>query len=158
MDPDIANQPRNDPSSIFHMLFLVSECDYISYFSGFGKGTFLNTFYQHADFISGNQYSGRLCDISEDSKHTGFLSFLRLIGCLYFKKHYSAVASLKSVETPQQLLNSFALHPREQHETWYNMYSWRKDNQRRRAHAFSYCHVVALATIMLGCQNVAELH
>ena len=74
-------------------------------------------FYQNAEFISGKHSGGHLCHISEDNKHTGFLSFLRFIGCLYFKKHYSAIASLKSIETPQQLFHSF---PSKQHTAWYN--------------------------------------
>ena len=39
-DPDMASLPEKDISAIFHMLFVVSGCDYISYFNGFGKGTF----------------------------------------------------------------------------------------------------------------------
>ena len=57
-DPDIARLPQSYIAAIFHMLFVVSGCDYIFYFSGFGKGTFLNTFYQHAEFISGNHSGG----------------------------------------------------------------------------------------------------
>ena len=70
IDPDIASLSQNDLSAIFHMLFVVSGCDYISYFCGFGKGTFLNTFYQHAEFISGKHSTGYLCHICEDNKHT----------------------------------------------------------------------------------------
>ena len=84
IDPDLASLPQNDISAILHMLFVVSGCDYISYFMGFGKGMFLNTFYQYAEFISGKNSTGYLCHITEDSKRTGFLSFLRLIGSLYF--------------------------------------------------------------------------
>ena len=81
----------------------------------------MNTVYQHAEFISGRQSGSLLCHISEDNKYTGFLSFLRLIGCLYFKKHFSAIVSLRSVETPQQLLNSFpSSSSEEQHKAWYN--------------------------------------
>ena len=77
------------------MLFVVSGCDYISFFKGHGKGAFLNTFYQHAAFISGDNAFGLLSNILEGTKEEGFLAFLRLIGCLYFKKHYSSVVSLK---------------------------------------------------------------
>ena len=62
--------------------------------------------------------NGLLCHNSEDNKAAGFL---RIIGCLYFKKHYSAVVSLKSIETPQQLLHSFPPDPEvDQHKAWYN--------------------------------------
>ena len=78
-------------------------------------------FFQHADFITGKNSNGLLCHNSKGNKAAGFLACLRLIGCLYFKKHYSAVASLKSIETPQQLLHSFPLDPEvDQHKAWYN--------------------------------------
>ena len=120
-DPDVASLPPGDAVAIFYMLFVVSGCDYISYFNGFGKGTFLNIFYQYAEFVTGKNSSGLLCHYSEDNKAVGFLAFLRLIGSLYFKKHYSAVVSLKSVETSQQLLNSFPSHAEvDQHKAWFN--------------------------------------
>ncbi len=54
-------------------------------------------------------------------KERGFLSFLRLIGTLYFKKHISAMASLKNVETPQQLYNSITeASIKEKRVAWYN--------------------------------------
>lgn len=62
--------------------------------------------------------NGLLCHNSEDNKAA---EFLRLIGCLYLKKHYSAVVSLKSIEKPQQLLHSFPPDPDvDQHKAWYN--------------------------------------
>lgn len=90
-DPDLASLPHNDALAILHMLFIVSGCDYVSFFNGFGKGTFLNVFFQHADFITGRNSSGLLCHYSEHNKEVGFLAFTRLIGCLYFKKHYQTV-------------------------------------------------------------------
>ncbi len=51
----------------------------------------------------------------------GYLAFLRLIGTLYFKKHYSAMVSLKEVETPSQLLNAQQCPSiKEAHLKWYN--------------------------------------
>ena len=90
-----------------------------------GEGTVKFTsrwlFYQHAQFITGKNCKGFLSYTSEENKHTGFLSFLRLVGCLYFKKHYSAVVSLTSIETPEQLLNSFPFgSDEEQHQKWYD--------------------------------------
>ena len=90
-----------------------------------GEGTVKFTsrwlFYQHVQFITGKNCKGFLSYTSEENKHTGFLSFLRLVGCLYFKKHYSAVVSLTSIETPEQLLNSFPFgSDEEQHQKWYD--------------------------------------
>ena len=120
-DPDLASLPSNLVALNFQMLFTCSGCDYISFFSGYGKAEFLNTFCQHAIFITGNGSKGRLSDCSDLSKKQGYLSFLQLIGTMYFKKHYAAFVSLKGIETPQQLLNSIQSNsPSEKVKTWYN--------------------------------------
>ena len=49
----------------------------------------MDSFYQYSDFItSGVKASGILTGISANGE--GFLSFLRLVGCFYFKKHKAA--------------------------------------------------------------------
>ena len=64
---------------------------------------------------------GSLSDISEQQKSVGFFTFIRLVGTLYFKKHYAAVVSLKGLETPQQLFNGFCNSgPEQNHLEWYN--------------------------------------
>ena len=51
----------------------------------------------------------------------GFLSFVRLIGTLYFKKHLSAFVALKCVQTPVQFFYSIAGQTiEERHELWYS--------------------------------------
>ena len=105
----------------FQVLFTVSGCDYISYFAGFGRAAFMNVFYQHACFITGDWEKGRLSDCSTSNFKKGYLAFLRLIGTLYFEKHYSAFVSLQGIETPQHLINSIsATTLLEQHSAWYN--------------------------------------
>lgn len=63
--------------------------------------------------------SGELSFTNSESIETNFLSFLRLIGTLYFKKH---MVSLHGVETPQQLF--YAKGPCtstiQQHHKWYD--------------------------------------
>lgn len=120
-DPDLASLPKPELPKIFQMLFITSGCDYVSYFAGQGKAAFFNAFFQHSAFITGKQMSGLLSDFTEDKKDLGFLALLRLVGTLYFKKYYSAVVSLKGVETPQQLFNSFTeTDPSQKHQLWYN--------------------------------------
>ncbi len=124
LDPDLASLPRSSLCNIFQLLFICSGCDYVSYFHGHGKVAFLNTFFQHAPFITGEHADGLLSDTGEDVKERGFLSSLRLIGTLYSKKHISAMASLKNVETPQQLYNSITeASIKEKHVAWYNTIS-----------------------------------
>ncbi len=118
LDPDLANLEKSKLANIFQMLFITSGCDYVSFFSGHGKSAFFQVFFQHADFITGRSMPGSLSDSGEKNKENGFLAFLRLIGTLYFKKHYSAIVSLKGSKTPHQLFN--ACNGANQHIEWYN--------------------------------------
>ena len=54
-DPDLAPLPRDKIQLIFQMLYICTGCDYTSFFKSIGKTTFLNTFYQHAEFITGKK-------------------------------------------------------------------------------------------------------
>ena len=83
----VAHIDPNLRPQILQTLFVVSGCDNISFFSRLGKATFLRYFYQYASFISsGNRTTlGTLADVALQ----GFLSFIRLIGTVYFKKHSS---------------------------------------------------------------------
>ncbi len=123
LDPDLASLPQHKLPEIFQFLFICSGCDYISYFAKLGKAAFFNVFFQHATFITGGQIDGLLSDISQGRIEKGFLSFLRLIGTLYFKKHYAAIVSLRGIETPVQLFNAHAhsYHDiKTQHLIWYD--------------------------------------
>ncbi len=97
-------------------VYVCSGCDYISYFAGMGKAVFFNVFFQHAAFITGNGMPGELLFSIANSIKENFLSFIRLIGTLYFKKHFSAMVSLRG------LLNSKGVctDNTKQHECWYN--------------------------------------
>ena len=45
LDPDLANLERSKLPQLFQMLFIVSGCDYVSYFAGQGKTSFLQSFF-----------------------------------------------------------------------------------------------------------------
>ncbi len=61
-DPDLATLSRSSLPSTCQMLFVCTGCDYISFFKGLGKASFLNAFYQYAPFICGNRLPGFLSD------------------------------------------------------------------------------------------------
>lgn len=83
-DPDLASINREGLLNTLQMLFIVSGCDYTSYFAGIGNTASLNTFYHYSDFITGNTQEGSLCDNSSEREiKRGFLSFMRLIGTLF---------------------------------------------------------------------------
>lgn len=46
-DPDFAGIPRESLANVFRVLFIVSGCDYVSFFPGLGKAAFMNAFCQY---------------------------------------------------------------------------------------------------------------
>ena len=119
--PDLANVAEATHSKVLQTLFVVTGCDYVSFFSGLGKATFLRCFFQHAEFITGeSQYTqGSLSDtqLDNDAHKQGFLAFLRLIGTVYFKKHATAFES----NSPESHFKSFitsSTDVEEQHRNW----------------------------------------
>ena len=99
---------------IIRSLFVTTGSDYTSYFHGFGKKTVLDTFFHYCDFITGSSGNGSLHQVSVTNQHRGFLSFLRLVGALYFKKHYSAFYSRYGHELPDHLLKSITAEDAEE--------------------------------------------
>ena len=86
-DPDLSSIQSHQLPQIFQTLYVVTGCDYTSFFSRFGKTTFMKLFYQHAEFItSGTTHPGSLsdCSLETNSYELGFLAFIRLIGTMYF--------------------------------------------------------------------------
>ena len=57
-------------------LFICSGCDYVSVFVGLGKTAMLTC---------SQDVPGTLADTGHDQMEEGFLSFVRLIGTVYFK-------------------------------------------------------------------------
>ena len=57
-DPDLAALPKENLGVILQTLFICTGCDFIQYFKTVGKATFLNNFFQNAEFICGPQLPG----------------------------------------------------------------------------------------------------
>ena len=81
-DPDLSGLESSKVGQILQTLFVSTGCDYISFFSGIGKATFLRYSFQHAAFITGANAEGSLADTHLDTNNfqKGFLAFLRLVG------------------------------------------------------------------------------
>lgn len=119
-DPDLSSLSATLVPQIFQTIFVASGCDYISFFSGIGKATFLRYFFQYAEFITSgrNNTPGTLANVNLDngSFESGFLAFLRLIGVVYMKKHGSGFTT-----TPPAYFNQFNAvkqTPQKHHEVW----------------------------------------
>ena len=113
-DPDLSEIHAEARPQVIQSIYVATGCDYTSFFHGLGKVTFLATFFQHAAFISGrNSPPGTMGETGDsDSK----FSFLRLIGCAYYKQHVSAFCS----QTPEALFFSVtnATSTHDHHAKW----------------------------------------
>lgn len=119
-DPDLSTLSTNKIGLTIQSLFISTGCDFISYFKLYGKATILNCFFQYASFICGNTMTGSLEQTMQCNKDKGFLSFLRLVGTCYFKKHLAAFIANYNYSTPIQLYNSLeqSLSTPDKHKLW----------------------------------------
>ena len=104
-DTDLASLSTNTFGKALQTAFIGSGCDYIFFFSGFGKASVLDNIVQHAKFITGGECPGTLENTDLLTKDMGFQAFVRLIGTCYFKKHLSGFAAIGKT-TPNQLYYS----------------------------------------------------
>ena len=120
-DPDLALIEQEKVPEIMQTLYAVSGCDYVSFFSGLGKATFLRYIFQYASFITaGSSHhpttAGTLADTELDSNYElGFLAFLRVVGFIYFKKYSTGF----DTRSPFSHFMRFSTESREQqHRKW----------------------------------------
>ncbi|CAH1799207.1 unnamed protein product [Owenia fusiformis] len=91
-----------DYYKVLQIIYIVSGCDYLSYFVGQGKGSFFKLFFANVKFITlgTSDECGNICQTSESDRHKGLLSMYRLIGCVYFAANRAA---LYQFDSPQDL-------------------------------------------------------
>ena len=89
-DSDLADIPTHLRPQAMQFLYKHRMCLCIV-FKVIVKASFVFTFFQHASSIAGGIDSpGSIGEFILDSPSTAILSFLRLVGCAYFRKHSSA--------------------------------------------------------------------
>lgn len=122
-DPDLQELPLQLRPIMLQTGYLLSGCDYISYWHGLGKITFLKTLLRHSGFINapmnqpGVNVIGNLTNTHSENQKVGFLSFIRLVGCLYFNKHKGVFESAN----PESCFKSVYSEddpPTEHHKKW----------------------------------------
>ena len=116
-DPELAHIPSSSLPSVMQALFVCTGCDFISFFNGLGKASFLATLFEYCKFIcAASEYMpGTLAD----TNHQGKLSFFRLVGCAYFRKHRAVF--LPAYPSPVTLYNSLKKQnqsPEDHHISW----------------------------------------
>jgi hypothetical protein len=119
-DPELAHIPSMLQASVMQALFVCTGCDFISFFNGLGKASFLATLFEYCKFICANneQLPGTLCDANSN----GNLSFFRLVGSAYFRKYRAAF--LPAYHSPATLYHSLKEDdhsPLENHIAWLAM-------------------------------------
>ncbi|CAC5389529.1 unnamed protein product [Mytilus coruscus] len=121
-DPDLHSIEKDDLPLIIQNLFILTGCDYVSFFKDHGKTSFFKTFFKYTEFITSsveNNVIGKL-SLTNSDDISSFLSFIRLIGCEYWRKCSSAFLR-ENLETPEQLYRtvySSNLSPKENHIAW----------------------------------------
>lgn len=116
-DPDLCNIPPDIRPQSLQTLYVCTGCDYISFFAGLGKCTFLSTFFQYASFIaSGSDKPGSIGQISLNHSDHSFYSFIRLVGCAYFRSHASAFEHTSPVSLYHSLDSTMDLF--DTHKQW----------------------------------------
>ena len=100
----MAGIPQEDRPKVLVSLYALSGTDFTSFFMGHGKVTFMKAFFEHANFIceDSNERPGSLAAMNA---HSGFYSFMRLIGAVYFRAHRPAFPEYSS---PESLFNSIS--------------------------------------------------
>ena len=83
-DPDLSRIPYSHRLQALQTIYVGTGCDYIPFFSGVGKISFLSTIFQYANFIVSEENSQGGIG-SPGIGNTTFLSFLRLVGSAYFR-------------------------------------------------------------------------
>ena len=120
-DPDLAPVNIEWIEKIMQTIYIVTGCDYISFFKFIGKKSFFIHTFQHTCFISESQMPGCLSQTCPEVNERGFLAFIRLIGTVYFKQHISTFSSRYACKTPEQLFNSIGtqnITDPDKHKLW----------------------------------------
>lgn len=106
-DTDLACLHRETLGKVLQTAFIVSGCDYLSFFSGYGKAAFFNSLFQYSEFITGGECPGTLADTDPQNMEIGFQACMRLVGTCYFQKNLAGFAC-DGKDTPSQLYQSFS--------------------------------------------------
>ena len=114
-DPYLIDVLPEERPKLLASVYILTGCDYTSFFVGCGKTSFLNTLFNYAEFIcqETEEMPGSLTSLNGES---GFMSFLRLVGAAYFQTHRAA---FRQHADPRSLFNSLKRDtqtPMEHHE------------------------------------------
>ena len=116
-DHELSQIDRPLINKIFVTLYVLTGCDFTSFFVGITKTAFAKTLFHYAEFITGDTKvaPGTLACHTPDGN--GFLACIRLVASAYIVKHKQAFAGT----TPTGLYLSFESESiMERHRSFYN--------------------------------------
>ena len=118
-DPDMFDIPHEERLATLQSLYVLTGCDFTSFFSQISKSFFATTFFRFAAFICANteRLPGNLAETT--TQESSFLAFLRLVGVVYFLKNLPAFRN--QFESPIACYQSYTTQseaPSQQHFTW----------------------------------------
>lgn len=84
--PDMFDIPHEKSLAILQSLYVLTGCEFTSFFAQISKSFFATTFFRFAAFICANteHLPGSLAE--RTTQESSFLAFLRLVGVVYFLK------------------------------------------------------------------------
>ena len=116
-DPDLASIPTSNRAQVLQAVYVLSGCDFVSFFAEFGKAAFFKCLLMYSDFIAGQQLLPG--DLSENTaSEPGLQAFIRLTGCLYFIEHRRAFGNSTTPASLYYQLQSPANDSTIQHAEW----------------------------------------
>ena len=108
LDSDLSAVQEEYRCQSIQSLYVSTGCDYVSFFTGLGNARLASCrlFFNMQSSLLVCDPIGSIGHTQIDKPDASFLSFVRLVGCTYFKAHSSAfkletpVAQFYSVENP----------------------------------------------------------
>ena len=81
---DLDSVQKHTVREVIQVIYVLTGCDFTSFFYGLSKQSFLKSLYEYSSFITAScrRLPGSLADVNPDSD--GFLAFVRLVGVTYF--------------------------------------------------------------------------
>ena len=89
-DPDMCDIPHEERLATLQSLYVLTGCDFTSFFAQISKSFFITTFFRFAAFICANTecLPGSISETT--TQESSFLVFVRLVGVVYFLKNLPA--------------------------------------------------------------------
>ena len=114
-DPNLHGIPIDLRPQALQSLYACTGCDYVSFFRGMGKVSFLSTYFQYASFIAGGtEAPGSIGEVTLDPNSPACLSFYRHDPDFWLRTSSKVKRALEAEGLGTRLANNIV----EKHEKW----------------------------------------